>query len=309
MKIGLMFAGQGAQTVGMGHDIYEAFPEASKLFRQADEFLKYDLTQIMFHGPEEKLTQTAICQPALYVHGLALLSALKSALPHFQFGAAAGLSLGEFTAYAAAGTFDFETGLKLVTQRALFMQEACEQTTGGMAAIIGAEETAVRDLAAATDVDVANLNCPGQIVISGEQSKVALAVGLAKEYGARKAVELKVAGAFHSRLMESAYKLLSKELDNIVLFPPSVPVVCNVDAIAVSDLMNIRRTLAEQVTGTVRWTESVQYLVHQAHCDVLLELGPGAVLSGLANRICKGVRVLSISNKATLDEVVKSLTT
>ncbi|PWU11364.1 MAG: [acyl-carrier-protein] S-malonyltransferase [Verrucomicrobia bacterium] len=308
MKIGLMFAGQGAQTVGMGHDIYEAFPSAAKLFRHADELLKYDLTQAMFHGPAEELTKTAICQPALYVHGLALLSALKSVLPNFRFDAAAGLSLGEFTAYAAAGAFDFETGLRLVTQRARFMQEACEQTTGSMAAIIGAEETSVRDLAAATDVDIANLNCPGQIVISGEQSKIALAVSLAKEYGARKAVELKVAGAFHSRLMESAYERLRQELENTPLLPPSVPVVCNVDAIAVGDPSDIRRTLAEQVTGTVRWTESVQCLVNQQRCDVLLELGPGAILAGLVNRISKEVRVLNVSNKATLEEVVKSLT-
>ncbi len=307
MKIGLMFAGQGAQTIGMGRDIYETFPEAFRLFQKADEFLKYPLSQVMFNGPAEELTQTAICQPALYVHGLALLSALKSTLPGFEFSAAAGLSLGEFTAHTAAGTFDFETGLRLVSQRATFMQQACEESTGGMAAIIGAEETVVRDLAAATDVDVANLNCPGQIVISGEASKVALAASLAKDYGARKAVELKVAGAFHSRLMEPAYKRLQQELEATSLSSPSVPVICNVDALPVSDPETIRRTLAEQVTNSVRWMESIQYLVNQLHCDILLELSPGDVLAGLANRICKGTRVLSISNKATLEKVIKSL--
>lgn len=302
-----MFAGQGAQTVGMGQDICEAFPSASKLFQKADEILKYPLTEVMFQGPEEQLTKTAVCQPALYVHGLALLAALKSVLPNFQFSAAAGLSLGEFTAHAAAGTFDFETGLKLVSQRATLMQQACEATTGGMAAIIGAEETTVRDLAAAADVDVANINSPGQIVISGEQSKIALAVSLAKDYGARKAVELNVAGAFHSRLMESAYEELRKELERTPLSPPLVPVVCNTDAIAVSDPVEIRRTLAEQVTGTVRWTESVQYLIQRLHCDVLLELGPRQVLAGLAGRICKTARTLSICNKTDLEEVIQQL--
>lgn len=308
MKIGLMFAGQGMQVVGMGHDIYKAFPSTSELFQKADTFLKYRLSRFIFEGPVEELTKTVICQPALYVHGLALLAAVKSVLPNFQFVALAGLSLGEFTAHAAAGTFDFETGLRLVTQRAKFMQEACEQTTGGMAAIIGAEENAVRDLAAAADVDVANFNCPGQIVISGEQSRIAMAVSLAKEYGARRAVELKVAGAFHSRLMESAGKRLRQTLDTMTLSSPYVPVICNVDALPVSDPITIRRTLAEQMTGSVRWTESIEYLIKKLHCDVLLELGPGEVLTSFANRIHKGIRALSISSIATLEEAIKSLT-
>lgn len=306
-KIALLFAGQGAQAVGMGKDLAAEFPSASNLFKQADEILGFPLTQTAFEGPADELTKTSICQPALYVHGLACLAALKETLPEFVFHAAAGLSLGEFTAHAAAGTFDFKTGLELVAKRSQAMQEACEKTQGGMAAVIGGEENRIRELAAAADVDVANLNSPGQIVLSGEASKIALAVSLAKDYGARKAVELQVAGAFHSRLMESAYLKLKDVLQSTSIESPKVPVVCNVDAQAVGDPEAIRRTLADQVTGSVRWTESVEYLLDHLHCNQLIELGPGGVLASLVGRIRKGTPVNSISNSATLAEAVKAL--
>jgi [acyl-carrier-protein] S-malonyltransferase len=307
-KIALLFAGQGAQTVGMGKDLVAASPSAADLFSRADAQLGYALSEIVFEGPAEELTRTAVCQPALYVHGLACLVALRERLPDFTFHAAAGLSLGEFTAHAAAGTFDFEVGLDLVAKRSRAMQDACDETHGGMAAVIGADESAIRNLAAAADVDVANLNCPGQIVISGEAPKVALAVSLAKDYGARKAVELTVAGAFHSRLMESAYQRLKTALEETAITTPGVPVVCNVDAVSVSEPDEIRRTLADQVTGSVRWTESIEYLLDHEKCDLLIELGPGGVLAGLVSRIRKGTPVLSISNLATLEEAVAKLT-
>lgn len=306
-KIALLFAGQGAQAVGMGKDLATEFPAVSNLFKQADEILGFPLTQTAFEGPADELTKTSICQPALYVHGLACLAALKEKLPEFAFDAAAGLSLGEFTAHAAAGTFDFKTGLELVAKRSQAMQEACEKTQGGMAAVIGGEENRIRELAAAADVDVASFNSPGQIVLSGEASKIALAVSLAKEYGARKAVELQVAGAFHSRLMESAYLKLKDVLQSTSIEAPKVPVVCNVDAQAVSDPEAIRRTLSDQVTGSVRWTESVEYLLDQLRCNQLIELGPGGVLAGLVGRIRKGTPVISFSNSATLAEAVKAL--
>lgn len=307
MKIALLFAGQGAQTVGMGKDLAAASPAAAALFAQADAQLGYALSHIAFEGPAEELTKTAVCQPALYVHGLACLAALRERLPGFTFAAAAGLSLGEFTAHAAAGTFDFATGLALVDKRSRAMQAACDETQGGMAAIIGAEENDVRSLASAADVDVANLNCPGQIVVSGESSKVALAASIAKEYGARKAVELTVAGAFHSRLMESAYQSLKAALEETAIAEPSVPVICNVDARPVSDPQEIRRTLADQVTGSVRWTESIEHLLDHEHCDLLVELGPGGVLAGLVGRIRKGTPVVSISNVATLEAALEKL--
>lgn len=306
-KIALLFAGQGAQAVGMGKDLAAEYPAAANLYRQADEILGFSLSQISFEGPAEELTKTAVCQPALYVHGLACLAALKAKHPGFEFHAAAGLSLGEFTAHAAAGTFDFETGLRLVAKRANAMQKACDETEGGMAAIIGGEENRIRDLAAAAEVDVANLNSPGQIVLSGDASKIALAVGLAKEYGARKAVELQVAGAFHSRLMESAYVTLQEALEATPMAEPRVPVVCNVDAQAVSDPATIRRSLADQVTGSVRWTESVEYLIDHLHCSDFLELGPGGVLAGLVGRIRKGTPVVTISNAAGLQDAGSAL--
>ena len=306
-NIALLFAGQGAQAVGMGKDLVAEHPAAASLFQQANEVLGFSLSKIAFEGPAEELTKTSICQPALYVHGLACLAVLKEKIPGFAFHAAAGLSLGEFTAHAAAGTFDFETGLDLVAKRSQAMQEACERTDGGMAAVIGGEENRIRELAEAADVDVANLNSPGQIVLSGEASKISLAVSMAKEYGARKAVELQVAGAFHSRLMESAYLKLKEALEKTAINAPQVPVVCNVDAVAVSEPDTIRRTLADQVTGSVRWSESVEYLLDHLHCDQFLELGPGGVLAGLAGRIRKGTPVISISDSASLVEALKPL--
>ena len=306
-KLALLFSGQGAQSIGMGKDLCAEFPAAAAIFQQADDILGYPLSLIAFEGPSEELTKTSVCQPALYVHGLACLAVVREKYPALEFHAAAGLSLGEFTAHAAAGTFDFETGLRLVDKRARAMQNACESTEGGMAAIIGADEDRVRDLASAVDIDVANLNSPGQIVLSGESSKVALAVSLAREYGARKAVELTVAGAFHSRLMESAYQTLKQALEETPMSPPRVPVVCNVDAIAVDDVDTIRRTLADQVTGSVCWSQSIEYLIDHLHVTSFLELGPGGVIAGLVGRIRKGTPVISISNVASLDEGVALL--
>ena len=306
-KTALIFSGQGAQTVGMGQDLAAEYPNAAALFERADAILGYSLSRIAFEGPAEDLTNTSVCQPALYVHGLACLEVLKGKIPSLDFQATAGLSLGEFTAHAAAGTFDFETGLRLVDKRARAMQEACEASQGGMAAIIGGEEDRVRELAAVADVDVANINAPGQIVLSGEASKIVVAVALAKQYSARKAVELSVAGAFHSRLMEPAYQTLSAALAETPMNLPRVPVVCNVDAISVSDASTIRRTLADQVTGSVCWSQSIEYLIDHLHIEQFIELGPGGVLAGLVGRIRKGTPVISISNSATLNEAVAAL--
>ena len=307
MKTALLFSGQGAQAVGMGKDLASAYPVAGDLFSEADEILGYSLSRIAFEGPAEELTRTSVCQPALYTHGLALLAVLREKFPALTFDAAAGLSLGEFTAHSAAGTFDFETGLRLVDQRSLFMREACEATEGGMAAIIGADEQGVRDLAAAADVDVANFNSPGQIVISGEKAKIALAVGMAKEYGARKAVELSVAGAFHSRLMEPAYQRLSAVLAETPIMVPGVTVVSNVDALPAGTPDAIRKALADQVTGSVCWTASIEYMIDHLGITRFLELGPGGVIAGLVGRIRKGTEVISISDAVSLEAALTIL--
>src|SRR5213078_348798 len=227
-KIALLFAGQGAQSVGMGRDLAEQFPTAADLFQQGDEILERKLSQIAWNGPIEELTKTSNCQPALFVHGLACLSILRELAGNFSIGGAAGLSLGEITAHAAAGTFDFENGLQLVQKRGTFMDEACAVTIGGMAAMIGGAENDVRRLAADEDVDVANINSPGQIVISGELAKVEAAIGVAKEYGIRRATMLNVAGAYHSRLMESAYEKLGAVLQHVEMQLPQFPVISNV---------------------------------------------------------------------------------
>ena len=306
-KIALLFSGQGAQVVGMGKDLAEQFPVAAELFQRADEILGRNLSAIAWQGPLEELTQTANCQPALYLHGLACLAALRELTGDFVITAAAGLSLGEWTAHAAAGTFSFEDGLQLVEKRGAYMQEACDTTDGAMAALIGGDESAVRQLAADADVDVANINSPGQIVISGERAKVEIAVGLAKEHGIRRATMLNVAGAYHSRLMDSAYVKVGEALLEVQLQTPRFPIISNVTGEPADTLPEIRRTLQDQVTATVRWIDCIERMLDLG-CDVFLELGPGAVLAGLVQRIHKGTEVMSVSDAAGIRACAGTIT-
>ncbi len=294
-KIALLFAGQGAQVVGMGRDLSEQFPGAAELIWKADEILGRKVSEIAWDGPIEELTKTSNCQPALFVHGLACWSILRELAGDFPVGGAAGLSLGEMTAHTAAGMFDFENGLKLVQKRGEFMDEACAATIGGMAALIGGLENDVRRLAADEDVDVANINAPGQIVISGELAKVEAAVGVAKEYGVRRATMLNVAGAYHSRLMESAYQKLGAALLHVPVRPPRFPVISNVTGLEATTPIEIRRTLQDQVTSTVRWTDCMERLFNLG-CESFIELGPGGVLAGLVKRTLNDVDVVSVSD-------------
>jgi [acyl-carrier-protein] S-malonyltransferase len=305
-KIALLFAGQGAQCVGMGRNLAEQFPVAADLFRQADEILGRSLSQIAWNGPIDELTKTSNCQPALYVHALAALTAFRDFVGEFPICGAAGLSLGELTAHAAAGTFDFAAGLKLVQKRGQFMDEACATTRGGMAAMIGGLENDVRRLAADEDVDIANINAPNQIVISGELANVETAVAVAKEYGIGRAMMLNVAGAYHSRLMQSAYEKLEKALAGVPIRSPGFPVISNVSGEEVKTPEKIRRTLRDQVTGTVRWADCMQRLIDLG-CDVFIELGPGNVLAGLLKRTRRGIEVVSIGDTESVRNCAEAL--
>ena len=305
-KTALLFAGQGAQVVGMGRDLAETFPEARALFDQANAALGYDLAGICFNGPESELTKTENAQPGIYLVSWVALQVLKARVPGLEFHATAGLSLGEFTALAAAGAMSFEDGLKVVRQRGRFMQEACDVTQGGMAAIIGLEEAPTRDVCAEAGVTMANLNCPGQIVISGEVEKISKACELAKARGAKRALPLTVAGAYHSPLMASAQPKLAEALGTITVHAPTVPVIANVNAHPHGAPAEITQRLVEQVTGSVRWEASMRHLLADGFTR-FIELGPGTALSGFMKRIEKGVPMLNVADVASLEATVAAL--
>lgn len=305
-KAVILFSGQGAQTVGMGKDLVENYAVAKDLFDQADEALGFSLSDIMFNGPDEELTKTSRCQPALYLHGLACLAVLKERVPDFEAVAAAGLSLGEFTAHAAAGTFSFADGLKVVMQRGQFMEEACDATKGSMAAMIGGTVEAVEGLAAESDVDVANFNAPGQIVLSGDEEGIEKAVAGAKGAGIKIAKKLNVAGAYHSRLMQSAQDKLAGVLAETDVATPSIPVASNFKGGIVGGADEIRETLEKQVTGSVRWVECIESLIAEGH-TTFIELGPGKLIAGMMKRIDKTATVYSVEDIASLDAAVEAL--
>src|SRR5437899_3308361 len=305
-KTALLFAGQGAQVVGMGKDLAEKFPSAKVWFDRANAALGYDLAAICFSGPEAELTKTEHAQPGIFLVSWVAFQLLKEQVPSLEFQAAAGLSLGEFTALTAAGAMGFEDGLRLVRQRGRFMQQACETTRGSMAAIIGLDEAPTREVCAQAGVVLANLNCPGQLVISGESDKINQACELAKAKGARRALPIAVAGAYHSPLMASAQPKLGAELAGITLKLPLVPVVSNVNALPHSDPDSIRSRLVEQVTSSVRWEESMRYLLGQGFTR-FIELGPGTALSGFMKRINKDAKMFNVSDWSSLETTVQAL--
>ena len=305
-KTALLFAGQGAQTIGMGKDLAEKFPSARALFDRASAALGYDLAAICFHGPEAELTKTGNAQPGIFLVSWVAFQLLKEQAPHLKFDATAGLSLGEFTALAAAGALSFEDGLRLVHQRGQFMQEACEATHGSMAAIIGWDEAATRAVCAEAGVVLANLNCPGQLVISGETGKISGALELAKAKGAKRAIPLPVAGAYHSPLMASAQPKLRAELARVTISSPAVPVISNVTAQPHGSPAEVSARLVEQVTSSVLWAASIRYLLAQGFTR-FIELGPGTALSGFMKRIDRHARMLNVADAASLETTVKAL--
>ncbi len=301
-----MFAGQGAQGVGMGRDLAETYPSARQWFDRANAALGYDLAAVCFQGPDSELTRTENAQPGIFLVSWVAFELLKERLPSFPFHATAGLSLGEFTALTAAGAMSFEDGLRVVRQRGRFMQEACDVTRGAMAAIIGLDEAPTREVCAQAGVVLANLNCPGQLVISGGAEQIARACELAKARGARRALPLPVAGAYHSPLMASAQPKLAAELARITLQAPAVPVISNVTAQPHGAPDSIRARLVEQVTSSVRWEESVRYLLGQGFTR-FIELGPGTALSGFLKRIDKNAQVLNVADIPSLEATVRAL--
>jgi len=296
MALALIFAGQGAQKVGMGRSFYDASPAARALYDEAGQVLGWDLAKISFEGPDTELTQTKVCQPALFVQGLVALAAVREQgkLPESELKFALGLSLGEVTAYTAAGVFDFSTGLRVVAERGRLMQQACEQTTGGMAAIIGEDRAKVAELCREFDIETANFNAPGQIIVSGERSKVEAAVVAAKERGIKKVIPLNVAGAYHSRLMEPARAAFARFLDGISFAAPRLTVFTNTTGQAVSEPAAIKTALVQQVVSSVLWEDCMRSAA-AAGATQFWELGPDSTLAGLARRTDKAWVVKSIS--------------
>lgn len=306
-KTALLFAGQGAQAVGMGRDFAATIPAAKAWFDRANADLGYDLAAICFNGPDDELTKTEHAQPGIFLVSWVAFQLLKERVPSLQFDAAAGLSLGEFTALTAAGALSFDDGLRVVRQRGKFMHEACDATQGGMAAVIGLDEAPTREVCAETGVVLANLNCPGQLVISGAADRIEQACVAAKAKGARKAIPLPVAGAYHSPLMASAQPKLQTELAKAKISSPAVPVISNVTAQPHTTPDQISARLLEQVTASVRWEESIRYLLAQGFTR-FIELGPGTALSGFMKRIDKNAQMLNVADVASLEETAEALT-
>jgi len=302
----ILFSGQGAQFVGMGKDLAEAYPESKALFDRANEVLGYSLSGICFEGPEESLTRSDYCQPAIFVTSMACYAALRTECPDLEFAGAAGLSLGEWTALHMAGALSFEDTLKVLEARGRFMQEACEEREGGMVSVIGLPEDKVREIAAAAGAEVANLNSPAQTVLAGPKDVVAEAERLAQEAGAKRAIVLNVAGAFHSSLMQSAADRLQSVLNDVDVVAPSLPVASNFTGGQHGGPDDIRRAMLGQISGSVQWYACVQWLGQQG-VDTFVECGPGRVLTGLIKRIDKTVGLHNVQDCETLKKTAEAL--
>ena len=286
-----LFPGQGAQFPGMGKDLYEASEEAKALFHQANEILGFNITDIMFGDDAEALKQTQVTQPAIFLHSVIMSTVMGSS---FKPDCVAGHSLGEFSALVAAKAMRFESGLKLVHQRALAMQEACDEVPGTMAAVLGLDDTIIEEVCAKIPgiVVAANYNCPGQLVISGEKEAITLACEAMKEAGAKRALPLPVGGAFHSPLMEPAKTKLAAAIENTEIQNPICPVYQNVAAVGITNAATIKENLIAQLTAPVRWSQSVQQMLEDG-ANSFTEVGPGKVLQGLVKKIDRSVETSS----------------
>ena len=294
MSKGLLFSGQGAQTVGMGHSLYKNSAIARELYDKADEILGWNFKNVCFDGPESVLTETKTCQPALYVHGYALFSILQNSGHLDDLTAVCGLSLGELTALAVAQVYDFETGLRLVSERGRLMQEACDATEGGMAAVIGGTTEEVQIFCGEFGIEIANLNCPGQIVISGNKQQILDALAASK--GRFKLCKpLNVAGAYHSKLMQSASDSFAAFIKDFNFNPPRYATYTNVTGGRVESVQAIKDALVKQIVSTVCFEDCLRNATNNHLLTELYECGPGKVLTGFAKRIDKSLKVTSLS--------------
>lgn len=293
MKTAYVFPGQGAQFVGMGQDLYNLNDETKALFEKANDILGFRITDIMFTGTDDQLKQTNVTQPAIFLHSVILAKALGD---QFKPDMVAGHSLGEFSALVSAGALSFEDGLKLVSQRANAMQRACELEPSTMAAILGLEDAVVEEICLKVDdvVVAANYNCPGQLVISGSISGVDKACALLTEAGAKRVLKLNVGGAFHSPLMEPAKVELQAAIEAVEIKTPICPIYQNVDASSYTDAETIKKNLIAQLTGAVRWTQTVQNMLHDG-AEAFVEVGPGNVLQGLVKKVNRQVQTSAAS--------------
>ncbi|WP_057763177.1 ACP S-malonyltransferase [Cytobacillus praedii] len=308
-KIAFLFPGQGSQTVGMGKSLAEMDETVKSIFDKADERLKYPLSALIFEGPQEELTLTTNAQPALLTTSIAILEFFKQS--GIQPDYAAGHSLGEYTALVAAGAFSFEDGVYAVRKRGEFMEEAVPNGEGSMAAVLGLDRDKLADVTSEITneghpVQLANLNCPGQIVISGSKKGVELASVRAKEAGAKRVMPLVVSGPFHSELMKPAAEKFKGILNEISVNDANIPVIANVSATEMSSSAEIKSRLIEQLYSPVLWEDSIQKMISLG-VDTFIEIGPGKVLSGLVKKIDKTVRIFAVSDKETCFEVIESL--
>lgn len=306
--VALLFPGQGSQFVGMGRDVAERFPAAREVFEQADEILGIPLSRLAWEGPEDELTATLNAQPAILTHSIAVHRVVADRIGEAAFGA--GHSLGEFSAYVAAGALDFADALRTVRLRGELMYRGGQERPGTMAAVLGLDDDAVdavcREASTSDEVCVAaNYNSPGQIVISGDVAAVERAMEMAKEAGARRALRLNVSGAFHSPLMAVAESGLAERLEAVDIAAPAFPIVSNVDAAPVTDADTARDRLVRQLTSAVRWTGCVRTM-REAGVDRFLEIGPGSVLSGLLKRIDRGAEAVTLGTAEEIDSFLES---
>jgi [acyl-carrier-protein] S-malonyltransferase len=301
MKTAYVFPGQGAQWVGMGRDLYQGFPSAKAVFEQADEALDFPLSRLCFDGPEDELLQTVNAQPAIVAVSFACLEAIRgsnSLEPAFV----AGHSLGEYTALAAAGVLDFATTVYLARERGRLMHEAGQITPGGMAAVIGLDEAALAEVCTESGARIANINCPGQIVVSGAEENLLQAMDLAKAKGAHRVIRLQVSGAFHTPLMQPAVDGMAEIIAQLSFNQPTVPIVGNTTAQPLTTAESVKEELLKQLCNCVQWQRSVEYMLGDG-VATFIELGPGRVLAGLIKRIDRGVNMVNIGDA----EAVKNI--